>query len=208
VPVFRCLKFILLVLVLSGLVYFFHPFLLDKAGKFICRKDELKPADVIVVLAGEERERVEYGAYLFREGWAKKDRIIMAGGPLVWKHSWASLMKEHAEYLGIPEKVILLEDKSRSTEEDAKFTKEIMEKNGFKSLILVTSPYHSRRASDIFQRTMGKDIKIISTPVQQSWFKFDDWWKRRRDRAMVLNEYAKYSWLWIFGVQEGLKVMP
>ena len=198
---FKCLKFIILVLVLSGLVYFFHPFLLDKAGKLIYRKDELKPADVIVVLAGEERERVEYGSYLFREGWAKKDRVIMAGGPLVWKYSWASLMKEHAEYLGIPGKVILLEDKSRSTEEDAKFTKELMEKNRYTSLILVTSPYHSRRASDIFQRIMGKDIKIISAPVEHSWFKFDDWWKRRRDRAMVLNEYAKYIWLWTFGVQ-------
>ena len=197
---FRCIKVIVLLLILAALVFFGHPFLLDKAGKFVYKKDELKPADVIVILAGEEKERVEYGAYLFREEWAKKDRIIMAGGPLVWKYTWASLMKEHAEHLGIPGKDILLEDRSRNTEEDAKYTKDILQKYKYKSLILVTSPYHSKRAYTIFQKVMGKDIKIISAPVENSWFKFEDWWKRRRDRSMVLNEYSKFLWLWIFGV--------
>jgi uncharacterized SAM-binding protein YcdF (DUF218 family) len=158
--------------VLTALVYFGHPFLLDKAGKLIYEKDDLKPADVIVILAGEDEERVEYGVYLFREEWAKKDRIIMAGGPLVWKYTWASLMKEHAEYLGIPGKDILLEDKSRTTEEDAKYTKEILKKYGYTSLILVTSPYHSRRASTTFQKVMGKEIKVISAPVENSWLSF------------------------------------
>jgi uncharacterized SAM-binding protein YcdF (DUF218 family) len=130
--------------ILAALVFFGHPFLINR--KFIYKKDELKPADVIVVLAGEEKESVEYGAYLFREEWAKKDRIIMSGGPLVWKYSWSSLMKEHDEHLGIPGKNILLEDKSLTTEENARYTKEILQKNGYKSVILVTSPYHSRRA--------------------------------------------------------------
>ncbi len=198
---FKCLKILIFIVLLIVLVFFGHSFMLDKAGKLIYKKDELKPADVIVVLAGEDKERVEYGAYLFREEWAKKDHIIMAGGPLVWKYSWASLMKEHAEYLGIPGKSILLEDKSRNTEENAKYTKEILRKYGYKSVILITSPYHSRRASAIFQKVMGKDIKIISAPVANSWFKFEEWWKRRRDRSMVLNEYSKFIWLWVFGVQ-------
>lgn len=198
---FKRIKLLILLLILAALVFFGHPFLLDKAGKLIYKKDELKPADVIVVLAGEDKERVEYGAYLFREEWAKKDRIIMAGGPLVWKYSWASLMKEHAEYLGIPGKAIMLENKSRNTEEDAKYTKEILLKHKYKSLILVTSPYHSKRAFTIFQKVMGKDIKVISAPVENSWFKFEDWWKRRRDRSIVFNEYSKFLWLWMFGVQ-------
>src|SRR5512135_3605897 len=108
---FKCLKLLIIVLILAGLIYFGHPFLLDKAGKVIYRKDELKPADVIVVLAGEDTERVEYASYLFREEWAKKDRMIMAGGPYIWKYTSASLMKEHAEHLGIPGKAILLEDR-------------------------------------------------------------------------------------------------
>lgn len=198
---FKCFKLLILVLIFAALVFFGHPFLLDKAGRLIYKKDALKPADVIVILAGEDKERVEYGAYLFREEWSQKKRIIMAGGPVVWKYSYAALMKEHAEHIGIPGKDILLEDKSRSTEEDAKYTKEILRKYNYKSLILVTSPYHSKRASTIFQKVMGKDIKVIVAPVENSWFKFEEWWTRRRDRSIVLNECSKFLWLWIFGVQ-------
>jgi hypothetical protein len=69
---FKCIKLFVLVLIFVALVFFGHPFLLDRAGRLIYKKDALKPADVIVILAGEDNERVEYGAYLFREEWAKK----------------------------------------------------------------------------------------------------------------------------------------
>jgi len=198
----RLLKCLFLLILVAGILLLTHSFVLTRAAEMLIKKDEIKPADVIVVLAGEQEERVRYGTKLLEDDWARKDRIIMAGGPLVWKYTWASLMKEQAESLGIPGKKILLEDKSRSTGEDALYTKEILQQNGFKSIILVTSPYHSKRASLIFERVMGREFKIISAPVDESWFSIDDWWKRRRDRAIVLNEFSRYIWLWIFGVQE------
>lgn len=203
---FRCFKVLIVFIIFVALLYAGHGFILEKAGGYLYYKDELKPADAIVILAGEETERVEYGAKLFKEGWARKDKVIMAGGPLVWKYSWASLMQEHAVYLGIPKNAILLEDKSRTTEEDARFTKEIMNRHGYKSCILVTSPYHSRRAFRIFTKIMGAEIKIISAPSEKNWFKFDEWWKRKRDRARVLDEYSKFIWLLIFDIKDDLKV--
>jgi len=201
---FKFFKVLVAFALISGLLYVGHGFILEKAGRYLYYKDEIKPADVIVVLAGEETERVEYGVKLFKEGWARKDRIILAGGPLVWKYTWASLMKEHAISLGAPKNAILLEDKSRTTEEDVRFTKEILNKHGYKSCILVTSPYHSRRATRIFRKIMGDKIIVISAPVEKSWFSFDEWWKRRRDRARVLDEYSKFIWLWIFGLKDKL----
>lgn len=200
--VIRILKLLFLIAFVAGILFLTHGFVLTKAAEMLIKKDEMKPADVIVVLAGEQEERVIYGTKLFRDDWARKDRIILAGGPLVWKYTWASLMKEQAESLGIPGKKILLEDKSRSTEEDAFYTKEILQENGFKSIILVTSPYHSRRAALIFKSVLGSEFKIISAPADESWFNVNDWWKRRRDRSAVLNEFSKYLWLWIFGAQE------
>lgn len=199
---FRLIKFMLMIAVVGGLLFLAHGPVLTKAGELIIKKDEMKPADAIVILAGEETERVEYGVKLFKDGWARKDLIVMAGGPLVWKYTWAGLMKDHAESLGVPARKILVEDKSRTTEEDAYYTKEILKKNRIASVILVTSPYHSRRASIIFEKVLGKDIRIINAPAENSWFRVDEWWKRRRDRAAVLNEFSKYLWLWIFGVQE------
>lgn len=200
----RFLKVLIAFALILLLLYVGHGFIFEKAGKYLYYKDEMKPADVIVVLAGEEIERVEYGVKLFKEGWARKDKMVLAGGPLVWKYTWASLMKEQAMYLGVPKNAILLEDKSRTTEEDARFTKEILNKYRYKSCILVTSPYHSRRATKIFRKIMGDKIMVISAPSEKSWFSFDEWWKRRRDRSTVFNEYSKFVWLWIFGVKDDL----
>ncbi len=198
----RIFKFLFLIAFVGGILFLSHGFVLTRAAEMLIKKDEMKPADVIVVLSGEQEERVIYGIKLFKDDWARKDRIIMAGGPVVWKYTGAALMKEQAVSLGIPTNKILLEDKSRSTEEDALYTKEILKKNGFKSIILVTSPYHSRRAALIFKSVLGDEFKIINAPADESWFNVNDWWKRRRDRSAVLNECSKYLWLLIFGVQE------
>jgi uncharacterized SAM-binding protein YcdF (DUF218 family) len=199
---FKFLKILIALAVIVVALYIGHGFILDKAGRYLSYADVMKPADVIVILAGEETERVEYGVMLFKDGWARKDKIILAGGPVVWKHSWASLMQEHALSLGIPKDAIILEDQSKTTEEDARFTKEILDKNSYKSCLLVTSPYHSRRAYTIFKKIMGDDITVISAPCNKSWFRFDEWWKRRRDRAVVLDEYSKFVWLWLFGTEK------
>jgi len=199
---FKFFKILITLAVILVLLYIGHGYILDKAGKYLYYKDVMKPADVIVVLAGEETERVEYGVKLYQEGWARKDKIILAGGPVVWKYTWASLMKEQAVSLGIPKDAILLEDQSETTEEDARFTKQILDTHQYKSCILVTSPYHSRRAYTIFKKIMGKEITVISAPCNPSWFRFDDWWKRRKDRANVLAEYSKIVWLWVFGIEK------
>ena len=198
----KLLKILIAFALIGALLYLGHGFILEKAGRYLYYKDELKPADVIVILAGEKTERVEYGAKLFKEGWARKDRIILSGGLVVWKYTWASLMKEQALHLGVPDKAILLEEKSSSTEENARYTKEILDKHGYKTCILVTSPYHSKRASKIFTKIMGDKIKIISAPVDNSWFRFEQWWERKRDRAAVLREYSKLLWFWIYRGKE------
>jgi uncharacterized SAM-binding protein YcdF (DUF218 family) len=197
---FKCLNFLVLALLLAVVVIFGHSFLLDKAGEYLLQRDELKPSDVIVVLSGEEVERVEYGVRLFKDGWARENRIIMTGGPLVWKYTSSALMKVQAESMGISGKYILIVNDSRSTAEEARHTKELLEKKGYTSIMLVTSPYHSKRASKIFKSVMGDSVRVITAPVEESWFRFEDWWKRSRDRDTVFSEYAKLVRLWIFGV--------
>lgn len=195
----RFLSCVVALAVLAGGLYLGHGFLLEKAGDLLIRKDELKPADVIVVLGGEREERVIHGVKLFKDGWARKDRIIMTGGPAVWKYTWAGMMKEQAEALGVPGKNIIVQDVSRNTEEDAIYVRGLLAIRGYKSIILVTSPYHSKRASIIFGRVLGVDYKVINAPVPDSWLKFSQWWKRPRERDMVLNEFSKFIRLWLFG---------
>jgi uncharacterized SAM-binding protein YcdF (DUF218 family) len=193
------LKLFILLAILALPLYLFHGFILDKVAKYLYCKDELKPADVIVVIPDSETGySVEYGVKLFKEGWAKKDRIILSGGVATWKYTWASLMKEQALSLGVPRNAILLEEKSASTKENAIFAKDVIKRHGYTSLILVTSAYHSKRANKIFEKIMGNEIKVLSAPSEENGFRFENWWKRERDRRTVLIEFFKFFWFWIF----------
>jgi uncharacterized SAM-binding protein YcdF (DUF218 family) len=194
------LKLLIFLTILTVPLYFFHGFILDKTANYLYYKDELKPADVIVVIPGSKTEySVEYGVKLFKEGWARKDKIILSGGNAIWKYSWASLMQEQALSLGLSRNAVFLEEKSSSTKENAIFTKEIMKRHRYASLILVTSPYHSKRANKIFRKIMGDEIKVLSAPYEESRFQFKDWWKRERDRKAVLIEFFKFFWFYVFG---------
>ena len=194
------LKLLILLAILAIPLYFSHGLILNKAVKYLYYKDELKPADVIVVIPGSETEySVAHGAKLFKEGWARKDKIILSGGNAIWKYTWSSLMKEQSMSLGVPVNAIFLEEKSSSTKENALFTKEIIKKHRYTSLILVTSPYHSKRANIIFRKSMGNEIKVLSAPSEESRFQFKDWWKRERDRKAVFIEFFKLFWFSVFG---------
>ncbi len=195
------LKLLIFLAILAIPLYFFHGLILNKAAKYLYYTDELKPADVIVVIPGSETEySVAHGAKLFKEGWARKDKIILSGGNATWKYTWSSLMKGQVLSLGVPAKAIFLEEKSSSTKENAIFTKEIIKKHGYTSLILVTSPYQSKRANKIFSKIMGNEIKVLSDPSEEGRLQFKDWWKRERYMKAVLTEFFKFFWFYISGV--------
>ncbi|WP_338835713.1 YdcF family protein [Neomoorella thermoacetica] len=82
---------------------------------------DLHPADVIIVLSGEQGERVATGVKLYQEGLAP--RLLMTGGPVEWNVAEADIMAEQAKFLGVPEKDIVLEKRATSTYENALYSR-------------------------------------------------------------------------------------
>ena len=147
---------------------------------FLIVNEEPKPADVIIVLSGGE-DRVEHGVALYQQDYA--DKILFTG---VGSRS----MYRQALSLGITEDDILLEERSRTTFENAKYSIEIMRAQGFQSAIIVTSPTHTRRASIIFTQFFeGVDLTICSVPYDSSIA--GKWWKDRSTATAVITEYLK-----------------
>jgi len=180
----------LAILVLLLIIYFSAPYWLNYLGKRLVVQDKLVKADIIIVLAGDNNgERVEQGIALYRAGYAPK--LLMSGGPLAWRLTYAEWMKKQAVESGIPAAAIILQDKSRSTIEDAKFTLPLLKQYNIKSLILVTSPTHTRRAQKVFTRLLKPaNIELIVYPAQKSEFNPDRWWTRHEDTSSVVWEYV------------------
>lgn len=85
-------------------------------------------------------------------------KIIITGG-IVYngKKSEGSVYKELMVDLGVPHSDIIIEGKSRTTEENAILTKEVMIKNGYKKAALITSATHMKRSKYIFEK-YGSDV--------------------------------------------------
>jgi uncharacterized SAM-binding protein YcdF (DUF218 family) len=179
----------IILLVVLGL-YLSYPFVLNGAARFLIVQDKIQKADVIVILGGDNNgERVKEGVSLFKQGYAK--HLLMSGGPLAWRLTSAQLMKKQAMESGIPEKAIILEDRSRSTREDAEFCLPIVQKHKFGSVIVVTSSYHTRRSAGVFKKIYSPaGIKVMVYPARKSEFNPDRWWLRHEDAAHVIWEYV------------------
>jgi len=181
--------FLTIALIVGFIVY---PFVLNGLASYLIVSDKLKPADLIVVLSGDANgERVEEGVQLYKKGYAPK--LLMTGGPLAWNLTAGEWMKLQAVNLGVPAKNVLVENQSRSTFENAKFVVKKVKKAGASSIILVTSPTHSRRAKRVFCNMFSAHkIKVLSHPVPlgKSEFKLSRWWTRHEDTQLVVWEYV------------------
>ncbi|TWR28595.1 YdcF family protein [Mucilaginibacter achroorhodeus] len=91
---------------------------------------------------------------LFKEGTAK--HILFTGGNGKLRQSKfteAAFVKDALHLWGVPDSLILLDNKARNTEENAKFSKELLLRAKLKPpYVLVTSAYHMRRAQLLFEK--------------------------------------------------------
>ena len=133
---------IALLLLIEG-IYFY---------RIIQREHAITKADAIVVFNGF-RERVEAGYKLAGMGYAP--HLIVS--PADSYH-----LSNYNRKYGLPAAVnILREDKARTTFENAFYSGEIIRKNRFRSIILVTSLYHLPRSLFLCKTVLlGRDIKV------------------------------------------------
>jgi len=85
--------------------------------------------------------------------------IIVSGGK-IYEHrsAEAPIVRRFLVDLGVPDSKIIVEDRSRDTIENAKFTQEICARSGYNTPILLTSAYHMKRALLSFKKT---GIKVL-----------------------------------------------
>ncbi len=178
------LPIVLLLLVL--LVYAFF-----NAGNFLYLDQPPKKSEVILVLGGDVGYRVEKAVELYQQGYA--DKIIMTGGQLYYRLTQAQAMREQALEMGVPGEAIILENLADSTYTNAVYCLQIMRKQGFKSALVVTSNYHSKRSEFLFSKIFhGSGISLTFCSADDPQFNPQKWWNSNKSIVITLNEYVKF----------------
>lgn len=188
-------KGILLTILVTAVVMLF---LFYNAGRLLVVNESIKKCDAIVVLSGDKGERTEYGVKLLKEGYA--NYLVLSGGVVYNKQTMADLMKKHAVELGVKETQVLLEEKSDSTFENAKFSKKLLDKYDIKSAIIVTSDYHSLRSKLVFKKAFNKsNINLIFQSCKDRNFSPEHWWSSSKSIMCTITEYIKIAGYFIKG---------
>lgn len=168
----------------------------------------LQHADVVVVLSGSSTfvERTSVAAQLYRAGTAGEIWLTNDNRQGGWLSSeqrnpfFYERARWELERLGVPRsKIKVIASPVNSTQEEALVVRKEVESAHTRSVLLVTSAYHSRRALGIFQTALAgrANVGVVSpapgwqTPAPASWWLSTGGWRT------VPNEYLKMVYHWL-----------
>jgi uncharacterized SAM-binding protein YcdF (DUF218 family) len=163
-------------------------------GGFLIVADPLAPADAVVPLGGGERDRVTQAVTLFRQGYV--DWFIVTNTELDLpgiRDSWAALVRREATWRGVAEEQIVdAPGTVTTTYNEALAVRGLASARGWRSLIIATDPYHTRRARLIF-RDVFRDtgVLVIVRPVDDAPYRAGAWWHTEEGLRDTWTEFLK-----------------
>jgi len=178
--------------------------LLIKLGEYLIVEHTAEKADVIVCLAGGSQNidralatvdayKKGLAPYIIRAKEIEPDGLDHLRKKVKNYPTSFDLFKQVTGGFGIPEKAILSTDEgASSTMDEALKVRRIVLNKGFKSLVIVTSLTHSRRAWLTFKKVFKDDnVKILSLPSHYQKFDPKNWWTKRKYIKELIIEYQK-----------------
>jgi len=154
------------------------------------KTDDVK-ADAAIVLGaavwGKEvspvfRERLNHAIDLYRNGRVRK--IVLTGGQGNKDElTEAAEARQFALKNGIPDRDILIEDRSHTTFENLVNAKQVVDANGLQKVLIVSDPMHMKRAM-----SMASDVGLEAYPSPTKTTRYRGW----RSQMVVLVQETYY----------------
>jgi uncharacterized SAM-binding protein YcdF (DUF218 family) len=172
------------------------------ARSLVVEADVAQP-EAIVVLSGASDyvERARAAAGLFAAGRAPKIILTNDGEQGGWSSAeqrnplFSELAAAELARAGVPaERIEVVEQVVSNTYDEARAVRDYAAARNLRSLLVVTSAYHSRRAGWTWRRVFsgsGVDIGMTTAPLEGASPAPSLWWLRARGWRAVAGEYPK-----------------
>jgi uncharacterized SAM-binding protein YcdF (DUF218 family) len=189
--IFLLVSFLLVLLFWVGLV---------ASGAFLIVGDRVKPVDAIVVLSGDDGERVQEAVRWYKQSPSRymvftKTHTEDIGEGRTYSESLMRLAIDS----GVPQDSMLVTaGEASSTIEEAEAVKTLAQQRKITSILVVTAPYHTRRTELIFDRVFrDTEIKVLVHAVENSWYKPLTWYLDPQGWRQTLAEYGSLFLIWM-----------
>lgn len=167
--------------------------LLQPIGDYLIIQDKPKKVDMIVTSSGAEY-RTDYAIELYKQGLASK--LFFTGG---YSEKNQRIEAEWSRRLaldaGAPDDAVIIDTSEViSTYQEALRLRSYLDAHTetITTIMIVTDPYHTRRAKWAYKTVFGDQIKVRMVPVPfENTNLSKTWWKDAESRKMVWNEYVK-----------------
>lgn len=201
-------KFLCVSLLLFIVWIFLAPFL---AERLIVEKP-LERADAILILGGSSTylERTKKAAEAYKKGVAPKIFLTDDGLQGGWNKQeqrnpfFAELARAELIKQGVAEDAIeILPGIVEGTQDEAILLEKTARERNLKSVLLVTSPYHTRRARWTFEKVLQNNNDFVEIGIESPSSGLQSpnpsyWWFSARGWNFVAGEYLKTVYYWLF----------
>jgi uncharacterized SAM-binding protein YcdF (DUF218 family) len=178
-------------------------------GQWLQYQPPLEKGDYLVPLAGDDN-RLLTAIELYKQGYAPI--ILLSNGyvppltraeklqgelghPVIHAHQ---LRREFLDHLGVPAAATAEFGESNvSTAAEAESLRQYLGSRPVK-VILVTSPFHARRATIIFKNQMPRAQFLVA--VTPEYRLSDPWWREQASALQTMSEVTKLMFFWLGGV--------
>jgi hypothetical protein len=150
-------------------------------------------SDAIVVLAGETYRRPARALELLNRGYAPRLILDVLADSRIYQWTQPELAEKYIRGLPEGKSITICAIHGLSTKEEAGEAGRCLESVGGRSILLVTSDYHTRRALSIFSREAPTHEYSVAAANDPREFGVQ-WWRHREWAKTNFCEWLRLAW--------------
>ncbi len=165
-----------------------------KAGNFLI-VDAPRRSDVILVLAGETDRRPQRALELLGQGYGRRIVLDVPTKAKLYKFTQIELAQNYVQDLPQAASVTVCPIDGLSTKDESKDAEKCLQREGAKakSVLIVTSDFHTRRALDVFRREIpGHEYSVAAARNDEAFG--GQWWTHRQWAKTFVDEWLRLIW--------------
>jgi hypothetical protein len=179
-----CIAFALLAVFSVGLA--------AKAGDFLV-VDAPRPSSVILVLAGETDRRPRRALELLAQGYAPRIVLDVPTNARLYQFTQIELAQNYIQSLPHPAAVSICPIDGLSTRDESRDAEKCLDSVDAKSVLIVTSDFHTRRALQVFRRELpGHEYSVAAAHNEEGFGR--RWWTHRQWAKTCVDEWLRLIW--------------
>jgi uncharacterized SAM-binding protein YcdF (DUF218 family) len=163
-----------------------------KAGSFLI-VDAPRRSDAILVLAGETDRRPQRALELLSQGYGRRVVLDVPTNAKLYEFTQIELAQNYIEDLPQPAPVSICPITGLSTKDESREAEKCLQREGAKSVLIVTSDFHTRRALGVFRREFPEREYSVAAARNDEGFG-SRWWTHRQWAKTFVDEWLRLIW--------------